>query len=66
MANHILSNPGYFPPSARNVDQLEYTNELSTSVKTDEYASIIVSTVREGDDRLDGQFCVSYNDGQTT
>ncbi|KAL7537095.1 hypothetical protein ACHAXR_007582 [Thalassiosira sp. AJA248-18] len=62
----FLSNPGYFPPSARDVDDLEALNELSTSVESDHSASILVETIRDGDDRLSGQFQVTYNDGQTT
>eukprot|EP00970_Alexandrium_tamarense_P002964 scaffold427_cov103-Alexandrium_tamarense.AAC.19 len=59
----FLSNPGYFPPSARDVDLLEAVNELSTSVESDASASILVETIRDGDDRLKGQFQISYNDG---
>mmetsp|Transcript_25263 Transcript_25263/g.52844 ORF Transcript_25263/g.52844 Transcript_25263/m.52844 type:complete len:1508 (+) Transcript_25263:155-4678(+) len=61
----FLSNPGYFPPSARDVDSLETLNELSTSVESDASASIIVDTIRNGDDRLQGQFQVTYDDGHT-
>ncbi|KAL3774885.1 hypothetical protein ACHAW5_007303 [Stephanodiscus triporus] len=62
----FLSNPGYFPPSARNVDELEVVNELSTSVQSDTSALITVQTVRTGDTMLEGQFQVTYDDGKTT
>lgn len=45
---------------------LEAINELSTSVETDESADILVETVRNGDDRLKGEFVLSFNDGRTT
>jgi len=62
----FIDNPGYFPPTARNVDELEFVNELSTSVESDNSALVTISTIREGDDRLDGQFQVTYNNGLTT
>ena len=59
----FASNPGYFPPAARDVDLLEVINELETSVESDNSASVIVDTVREGDGMLEGKFEVSFNDG---
>ena len=59
----FASNPGYFPPSARDVDLLEVINELETSVGSDTSAAIFVDTVREGDGMLEGKFQVSFNDG---
>ena len=59
----FISSPGYFPPSARNVDNLEFVNELSTSVGSDRSAMITVDTVQVGDTMLEGLFQVSYNDG---
>lgn len=61
----FLSNPGYFPPSTRDVDLLEAINELSTSVDSDSSADILVETIRDGDDRLTGEFSLSFNDGRT-
>jgi len=62
----FLDNPGYFPPTARNVDELELVNELSTSVESDESALITIATVRDGDDRLTGMFQITYDDDQTS
>ena len=59
----FLSNPGYFPQSTRNVDLLEAINELSTSVESDSSASISVETISDGDERLQGEFKLSYNNG---
>lgn len=59
----FLSSPGYFPPSARNIDDLEVINELSTSVASDSSALINVETIQVGDSMLEGQFQVAYNDG---
>jgi hypothetical protein len=59
----FASNPGYFPPSARDVDLLEVVNELETSVTSDESAFVTVDTIREGDGMLEGKFKVSFNDG---
>lgn len=57
------SNPGYFPPSTRDVDLLEGISSLETSVPTDNSGAISISSTREGDDRLFGTFELSYNDG---
>ena len=57
------SNPGYFPPSARNVDILEGISNMETSVPADNSGAISISSTREGDDRLSGTFELSYNDG---
>ena len=59
----FASNPGYFPPSARDVDLLEVINELETSVESDSSASVFVDTIEEGDGMLEGKFEVSFNDG---
>ena len=61
---HFISNPGYFPPSARIVDDLQVINELSTLVPFDDSATITVSTVRIGHARLEGQFQLTYDDGK--
>ena len=62
----FLSNPGYFPPSSRDVDLLEAINELSTLVDYDTSADILIETILDGDDRLKGEFQLSFNDGKTT
>ncbi len=62
----FLSSPGYFPPSARNIDDLAAVNELSSSAVSDTSAMISVETIQVGDSMLDGQFQVSYNDGVKT
>lgn len=61
----FISNPGYFPPSARIVDDLQVINELSTLVPFDNSAAITVSTVRVGHGRLEGQFYLIYDHGKT-
>eukprot|EP00804_Cyclotella_cryptica_P021433 CCRYP_005783-RA/>CCRYP_005783-RA protein AED:0.00 eAED:0.00 QI:831/1/1/1/1/1/3/2372/6166 len=62
----FLSNPGFFPPATRDVELLEAISELSTSVETDSSAKIVVESIQKGDDRLTGEFLVSFNDGKTT
>ena len=62
----FLSNPGYFPPSSRDVDLLEAINELSTLVDDDTSADILIESIHDGDDRLKGEFLLSFNDGKTT
>eukprot|EP00957_Ditylum_brightwellii_P020379 1537287-Ditylum_brightwellii.AAC.1 len=38
----FISNPGYFPPSTRDVDLLQYINSMNTSVDNDASADIRV------------------------
>ena len=61
----FVSNPGYFPPSARIVDDLQVINDLSTLVPSDNSALVSVETVRNGNSRLEGRFLVTYDDGKT-
>jgi hypothetical protein len=49
----FVSNPGYFPPSSRIVDDLEVVNELYTSVQSDNSALITVQTIRNGAQMLE-------------
>ena len=59
----FVSNPGYFPPTTRNVDALDYVSALSTSVDSDFSASISVDVIRQGNDRLDGTFQLAFTSG---
>lgn len=56
----FVSNPGYFPPTTRDVDALQYISALSTSVDSDSSANISVNAIRQGDERLDGTFQLTF------
>ncbi|GMI21833.1 hypothetical protein TeGR_g8996, partial [Tetraparma gracilis] len=63
----FLTNPGYFPAHARNVEQMTTTSALtSTAAATTASVSVCGSGCSDGDAPLGGTFKLSFNDGATT
>ena len=61
----FLSNPGFFPTLAGNVEIFDYLNELSTSLRNDDSALISISVLQKGD-ALGGTFQLAFSNEFTT
>ena len=59
----FISNLGTFPPSSRNIDNLEPVSNLFTSNHLDDSQDITVSTVINGDNPVSGSFRLAFDDG---